>query len=108
MFSFFRPKYREMTPQQVHDALAAKKIVLVDVREANEHAGERIRGAICQPLSSFDPRRLPKGNVVLHCAFGRRSAMALAKCKQAGVAVDTHMTGGLASWKAAGLHTVSG
>lgn len=108
MFSFFRPKYRELTPLQVHEAMAAKRIVLVDVREANEHAAERIHGAICQPLSNFDPRRLPKGNVVLHCGVGRRSAMALGKCKQAGVPVDTHMAGGLSAWKKAGLTTVSG
>ena len=57
------------------------------------------------PLSRFDPGALPKGDVVLTCLGGKRSAAALTRCQQAGVAVNTHMGGGLTAWKAAGLPT---
>jgi rhodanese-related sulfurtransferase len=43
---------------------------------------------------------------VLQCAGGKRSGMALDKCASAKAAIDTHLGGGLAAWKAAGLPTV--
>jgi rhodanese-related sulfurtransferase len=79
---------------------------LVDVREHHEIAAERIPGALAMPLSKFDPANLPKGEVVLSCLGGKRSAAALARCQEAGVAVNTHIRGGLMAWKAAGLPTV--
>ena len=99
----------EMKPRDVHDALQAGSIVLVDVREDAEHAGERIAGALLHPLSSFDPAALPVSNdkpVVLHCGSAKRSATALDLCRKAGVPVTTHMSGGIMGWKAAGLPTV--
>ncbi len=95
----------EIEPAEVSARMGRGEIVLVDVREPNEIAAERIPGAISLPLSQFDPAALPKGHVVLSCLSGKRSAMALAKCRQAGVPVDTHMRGGLTGWKAAGLPT---
>jgi len=78
-------------------------VVLVDVREPAEFAAERIAGAINHPLSRFDPALLPAGRVILHCGVGKRSAMAMARCD----AAVTHMAGGLAAWKAAGLPTLN-
>jgi rhodanese-related sulfurtransferase len=95
----------ELDPTEVGAGLERGEIVLVDVREPNETAVESIPGAVLMPLSAFDPTALPKGNVVLTCLGGKRSAMALARCRDAGVAVTTHMRGGLTAWKAAGLPT---
>ena len=97
----------EIDAAEVGARMGRGEIVLVDVREPNEIAAERIPGAVSVPLSRFDPAALPKGEVVLTCLGGKRSAMALAKCRQAGVPVNTHMRGGLTAWKAAGLPTVS-
>jgi rhodanese-related sulfurtransferase len=99
-------RLRELTPAQVQARLAAGKAILVDVREQDEHAAERISGAYHAPLSSFDPSQLPRSagkEVILHCAGGKRSATAVARCLAAGIPVDTHLAGGLAAWKAAGL-----
>jgi rhodanese-related sulfurtransferase len=93
----------ELEPAEVSARLARGEIVLVDVREPNEIAAERIPGALSMPLSRFDPAALPKGSVVLTCLGGKRSAAALARCREAGVEVNTHMRGGLTAWKAAGL-----
>ena len=99
-------RLRELTPAQVHAHLREGTAVLVDVRESDERAAERIGGAQHAPLSSFDPRALPHGGdkpVILHCAGGKRSATAIERCLAAGVPVDAHLAGGLAAWKAAGL-----
>jgi rhodanese-related sulfurtransferase len=95
----------ELEPAEVSARMGRGEIVLVDVREPNEIAAERIPGAVSLPLSQFDPAALPGGEVVLSCLSGKRSGMALAKCRQAGVPVTAHMRGGLTAWKAAGLPT---
>lgn len=101
-----RSSAAEIDPAQVQALLARGDIHLVDVRESAEQKAEHIEGALCMPLSSFDPTRLkdnPKP-VVLCCLSGMRSAMAAKLCARAGMAVR-NMRGGLAAWKAAGLPT---
>jgi rhodanese-related sulfurtransferase len=108
---FGATKTKDLTPRQLKAALDAKDILLVDVREADEFAAERILGAVNMPLSSFNPAALPDAGgrtLVLQCAGGKRSAMAVDQCRLAGQAIDTHLAGGLAAWKAAGLPTVTG
>jgi rhodanese-related sulfurtransferase len=108
---FGAPKTKDLTPQQVKAALDAQQILLIDVREPDEFAAEKIAGAVNVPLSTFNPADLPQASgktVVLQCAGGKRSAMAVDKCRKANDAVDTHLAGGLAAWKAAGLPTVRG
>ena len=100
---------QELTPTEVHDALRQHRIVLIDVREPQEYVNERIHGALLFPLSTFDPGALPVGErpVVLHCGSGKRSAVAVAKCMEAGVPVTRHLKGGILAWKQARLPTVS-
>ena len=108
---FGAPKTKDLTPQQVKAALDAGEILLIDVREPDEFAAERIAGSRNLPLSKFSPGDLPKADgktVVLQCAGGKRSAMAVDQCRKAGEAIETHLAGGLAAWKAAGLPTISG
>lgn len=104
-----RPHLQELTPSQVHDAMRERAIVLIDVREPQEYVTERIHGALLFPLSTFDPRALPADGrpVVLHCGSGKRSAVAVAKCMEAGVPVSMHMKGGLLAWKHAHFPTVT-
>lgn len=108
---FGAPKTKDLTPAQVKAALDAQQILLIDVREPAEFAEERIAGATNIPLSTFDPAALPEAGgktIVLQCAGGKRSAMAVGKCQQANQVIETHLAGGLMAWKAAGLPTVSG
>ena len=79
---------------------------IIDVRTPDEFSAGHIPGAINRPLSTFRASELPAsaGKVlVLNCAAGRRSAMALDKCEAARVEVDTHLAGGFGAWLAAGL-----
>lgn len=97
---------KNLDPETVARWLSEKAIVLVDVREPAEYAAERIEGALLYPMSSFDPSALPDTGarkVVFHCGSGMRSAKAVAACEAAGIAIDSHMQGGLQAWKAAGL-----
>jgi rhodanese-related sulfurtransferase len=98
----------DATPEQVKAWLDQGEILLVDVREVNEYAVERIHGALLYPLSTFDPAALPlEGRrLVLHCAGGKRSAMAGQKLLDAGHPHVTHLAGGLGAWKAAGMPTI--
>ena len=108
---FTASKTQDLTPQQVKAALDAREILLIDVREPDEFAAEKIAGALNVPLSRFDPATLPDAagkTVVLQCAGGKRSAMAVDKCRKANSAIQTHLAGGLAAWKAAGLPTTRG
>lgn len=89
----------------------AGRALVVDVREPEEFAVGHIAGALNLPLSRFDPARLRAANgktLVLNCAGGRRSAAAAEQCATAGVAVNTHLTGGIGAWKAAKLPVVTG
>lgn len=101
---------KEHSPAAVHDMVADRSILLVDVREPQEFAAARIHGAVLFPLSSFDPTALPVPDavrVVFHCGSGKRSAMAVARCQQAGIQHVEHMTGGIQAWMAARLPTIT-
>ena len=96
------------TPEQVNAWLQAGEILLVDVREANEYAFERIHGALLYPLSTFDAGALPTEGrkLVLHCGSGKRSMTAAHKLQAAGHGHLTHLAGGIQAWKAAGMPVI--
>lgn len=99
-----------LDPRDVARWLAEHAIVLIDVREPDEYAAERIRGALLYPLSTFDPLALPVADgvkIVFQCGSGMRSAKAVAACQNADVACNSHMAGGIMAWKAAGLPVIA-
>jgi len=107
---FSRAKIKDLTPSQVKAVMDAHKILLIDVREPAEFAAERIHGAVNFPLSTFDPGALPMADdrtIVMQCGSGKRSAMAVDRCREAGHKIDAHLAGGIMAWKAAGLPTVT-
>jgi rhodanese-related sulfurtransferase len=96
----------ELSPQQVAELLSTHQIVLIDVREPEEYAAQRIAGALLFPLSTLDARALPPDGprrVVFQCGSGKRSATAAQARLAAGAARAAHLTGGIGAWKAAGL-----
>lgn len=95
-----------LEPAEVAKLAADGTILVIDVREPNEYAQAHIKGAVLVPLSQFDPHALPDAGgkrIVFHCGIGGRSAKAVAACQAAGVAIDSHMKGGIQAWIAAGL-----
>ena len=96
----------QATPAEVRDGLARGDMLLVDVREANEYAFERIPGALLYPLSSFEPKALPAQSgrtLVLHCGSGGRSMRAAQQLVGAGHTAVANLDGGIKAWKAASL-----
>jgi rhodanese-related sulfurtransferase len=100
-------------PAQVRRWLEAGTAVLVDVREPDEHAAERIAGAVSLPLSVFDPTMVPRPvegqMLVFHCRSGVRCGAAAERMLAAGWTGEIHrMQGGILGWKASGGPTVAG
>jgi len=101
-------RVRDLTPEEVARGLEDGQIVLVDVREPNETALERIPGSVLVPLSSFDIDEIPNPagrSVVFSCRSGNRSIKASELAQAAGLPYDAHLAGGLIAWKAAGFPT---
>ncbi len=92
------------------DPREAKRLVddgalLVDVREPDEHARERVQGARLVPLSRF-PATLERQDgqpVVFHCRSGSRTAASVARLAATAGGQGYILRGGIAAWKAAGL-----
>ncbi len=100
-----------LTAEDVARGLADNSILLIDVREPQESAAERIEGAQLFPLSTFDPATLPDPGgrkIVFHCAVGGRSARVAEACAAEGLPYNMHLAGGIQAWKAAGLPIVRG
>ena len=93
-------------PREVRKWLESGDAILVDVREADEHARERIQGAQLAALSTFNPSQVramakPGQRMVMHCKSGRRAtdaARMMAEFASTGLAISS-MTGGIEGWK---------
>ncbi len=99
--------FNDISLDDLTAGLADGSILLVDVREADEYAAGHIKGALFNPLSSFDPSKLPVAGegqkVVVYCRSGRRSVSAMEQARLAGRRdVDTHFGGGILAWLNAG------
>ncbi|MCC5899511.1 MAG: rhodanese-like domain-containing protein [Phormidium sp. BM_Day4_Bin.17] len=100
-------RLQSIDPSSLKLQLDAGEILLIDVREPSEHAGEKIAGSQLMPLSRFNPQDIPSDRpFVLHCQTGTRSAQAAQKLFAAGVEQVSHLDGGLNAWKQAGHPTI--
>jgi rhodanese-related sulfurtransferase len=99
-------KLTPLKPADVAERLSHGAAVLVDVREADEFARRRVRGALSRPLSAFETAHLkiePGRDVVFACRSGMRTA---AHCERLRASVDGEayvLDGGIDAWIAAGL-----
>lgn len=95
-----------LNPNEVADRLARGRAVLVDIREPDEFARRRVKGARSHPLSAFEPTRLgiePGREVVFTCGAGLRTAAHCARLQAAVGGGAFVLDGGLNAWAAAGL-----
>ena len=81
--------------------------MLIDIREADEHARERIPGARHHALSRIDtesPARPGDDVLVFHCRSGARTHGQRRTAFRRGANCETYiLEGGLDAWKKAGL-----
>ncbi|WP_065750820.1 MBL fold metallo-hydrolase [Bradyrhizobium paxllaeri] len=102
------------------NSLGRPDILLVDLRETGERAKHgTISGALHAPYPGINESLQPGGmlrevaaatghRVVFFCAFGERSAMAVAAAKNAGLTNTAHIEGGIDAWKKVGGPVVIG
>ncbi len=105
--------FNDIGLEDLKDGLASGSILLVDVREADEYAAGHIAGALFNPLSRFDPSKLPTPaegqKVVIYCRSGRRSVTAMEQARLAGRRdANTHFGGGILAWLNAGEPVAQG
>jgi rhodanese-related sulfurtransferase len=99
-------KLQTISPARAAE-LVRKGAVLIDIREADEHAREYIPGARHHPLSRIDnerPVRAGDNVLVFHCRSGVRTKGNAARLSAAAPACEAYiLEGGLDAWKKAGL-----
>ena len=98
------------TAEEVAEAFAANRVVLIDVRTPQEYMFEHVEGALLMPLSFFDGRKLPgqgEKQIALYCGSGMRSERTARMAIEAGLSTIAHMEGGFAAWKQAKLPHIS-
>jgi rhodanese-related sulfurtransferase len=98
----------EINVGELNGMLAARSVLLVDVRETHEYEYEHVPGALLMPLSFLDPDlfpRLTEKRVVVMCAVGKRSLAAAKQLAGAGHDPVLSVVGGLNAWRDAGYET---
>jgi sulfur dioxygenase len=94
---------------QLAGLLARPDVALIDLREESERQrfGE-IPGSLHLPYARVKESVAPggtlhdlsaRGKVILYCAYGERSAMAVRAARDAGLKQVAHLSGGFAAWR---------
>jgi rhodanese-related sulfurtransferase len=96
---------KTISPAEAKD-LMNQGAVLVDIRDADEHAREHIPGATHLPLSKIKQGRPELENnraVIYHCRSGARTMANAETLKSASQCETFIVEGGLEAWRKAGL-----
>jgi glyoxylase-like metal-dependent hydrolase (beta-lactamase superfamily II)/rhodanese-related sulfurtransferase len=108
------------TAGEAIESLGRPDILLVDLREVAERAKHgTLPGALHAPYPSIGDSLKAGGmlrevatatgrRIVFFCAYGERSAMAVAAAKEAGLTNPAHIAGGIDAWKKAGGPVLTG
>ena len=80
---------------------------LIDIRDADEHARERIVGAANHPLALIEQLAPYSGPVIFHCRTGMRTQNNAARLAAASGGSSCYgLAGGIDAWLASGLPTI--
>lgn len=109
-----RSRIREISVEQLAEGLE-KDTVLIDVREPEEHAADRIRGSINIPRGVLEAEVEPRPEmggitapelrdknrpIILYCRSGGRSALAADTLQSMGFTRVASLAGGMLAWRA--------
>lgn len=94
-----------MTPDEARLALG-NGATLIDIRDPDEYARERIPGAVNLPLAQLGVQPLPAGPLIFHCRSGMRTSANMAMLAAAAGHAPCYMLGGgIEAWRGRGLGT---
>jgi rhodanese-related sulfurtransferase len=89
------------------ERLIAAGAKLIDIRDADEHARERISGATNQPLARIEQLASHSGPVIFHCRTGMRTQNNADRLAAAsGNSPCYVLAGGIDSWRSSGRLTI--
>ena len=95
-----------LSPEDAARRLADGRAVLIDIREPDEFARRRVRGALSRPLSTLDDLGLgllDARDVIFTCRSGMRTGANGARLAAACARPSHVLEGGVDAWAAAGL-----
>ena len=97
---------KPIKPVDLRHKLESGEVVLIDIRERDEHEREHIPGARLAPLSAIDTHDFDRDHgktAVFHCKSGMRTQTNAARLLSRGFPDAYYLQGGIEAWKAAGL-----
>jgi rhodanese-related sulfurtransferase len=94
-----------LKPSHVAELLETGRAVLVDIREPDEFARRRVKGAVSRPLSTLGPHLGLEGDsqIIFACRSGMRTAAHCARLADLAGGEALILGGGLDGWSAEGL-----
>jgi len=110
-----KAQIENLTPAQVKGEMEKGNVTIIDIREPDEvNQNGFILGAINAPRGMLEfyadaslPYHKPEfkkdSRIILQCASGGRSALAVVTLRQMGYTNVAHLDGGFKAWKEAGL-----
>ena len=104
------PALTPLSPAEVSARIKVGKALLVDIREPDEVARERIADSVAAPLSLFEEAHLdlrPGRDVVFMCRTGNRTGSHCVRLADRIPGEAFMLNGGLDAWKAEGLPTLT-
>ena len=104
MLAETKSQIREVTTAEADEMRGAEGAVVLDVREADEHEQGAIPGAVFIPRGTLETGvegRIPDKAtpLVVHCAGGVRSALAVKSLQELGYTEAVSVIGGFNKWK---------
>jgi rhodanese-related sulfurtransferase len=110
-----KSRIQNLSPEEVRAELSRGGVVLIDIRESSEltengaipesvHAPRGMLEFYADPTSPYYRTEFdPNGRIILTCASGGRSALAVDRLQQMGFSNIAHLDGGLKAWKEQGF-----
>ena len=95
-----------LRPEEV-ERMIADGAMLVDIRDPDEHARERIAGAANHPLAGIEQLAMHLGPTIFHCRSGMRTQANALRLAAAGVGSPCYiLAGGIDAWRSSGRSTI--
>jgi rhodanese-related sulfurtransferase len=98
----------KLDPKAVAKRLNTGDVMLIDIRDPDEYARERIFGAVSLPVSAIDTANLTLETgqqAIFHCKSGMRTDSHSARLSDLVAGEAYTLAGGLDAWRRSGLPT---